>query len=118
MEAGGLPVALERNGPPRAVPAAVDLAAYRIVQESLTNVLRHAGPTTATVRVNYAPEDLEVEIVNGGRVRREAAPPRGGHGIAGMRQRAAAVGGELEVGPRPTGGFRVLARLALDRGAG
>jgi signal transduction histidine kinase len=115
IEAGGLRVALERTGQPRPVPAAIDLAGYRIVQESLTNALRHAGPTTATVRVTYAARDLELEILNGGRVRWDGSAPRGGHGIAGMRERVAAVGGELEVGPGPAGGFRVLARLPLDR---
>jgi signal transduction histidine kinase len=113
MEGSGLPVELEMGGARGQVPAAVDLAAYRILQESLTNVLRHAGGATALVRLAYSPEALEVEVTNahGGNSRGAPRPP--GHGIAGMRERASAVGGDLEAGPRPEGGFRVRARLPL-----
>jgi signal transduction histidine kinase len=111
MAESGLPVRLEVAGRAVDLPAAVDLAAYRIVQESLTNVIRHAGPASATVRVQYEPEDVIVEITDDGRARASNGARRGGQGIAGMRERAAAVHGTLEAGPRPEGGFRVLARL-------
>jgi signal transduction histidine kinase len=81
------------------------------VQESLTNVVRHAGPATATVRVRYEADDVVLEISDDGRARVNGAVRAGGQGIAGMRERAAAVQGTLEAGPRPEGGFRVLARL-------
>jgi signal transduction histidine kinase len=113
MAEGGLPVEVVVGGRRVDLPAAVDLAAYRIVQESLTNVARHAGPAGATVRVTYEPRQVVLEITDDGRARADA---RGngsgrGHGIAGMRERAAGVGGTLDAGPRPEGGFRVLARL-------
>jgi signal transduction histidine kinase len=111
MAESGLPVRLEVTGRAVELPAAVDLAAYRIVQESLTNVVRHAGPASATVRVGYEPHDVVVEITDDGRARVNGATRGGGQGIAGMRERAAAVQGTLEAGPRPEGGFRVLARL-------
>jgi signal transduction histidine kinase len=82
------------------------------VQESLTNALRHAGPTAATVTLTYDHEHLVLEIVDGGRGD-QGTRPHGGHGIEGMRERATAVGGTLEAGPRPEGGFRVRARLPL-----
>jgi signal transduction histidine kinase len=111
MAESGLPVRLEVTGRAVDLPAAVDLAAYRIVQESLTNVVRHAGPASATVRVRYGPEDVVLEVTDDGRARANGNGRAGGHGIAGMRERAAAVQGTLEAGPRPEGGFRVLARL-------
>jgi signal transduction histidine kinase len=100
------------SGQARALPSAVDLAAYRIVQESLTNVLRHAGPTRATVTVTYEPEQVMVEVVDGGRGR-AGNTVDGGHGLVGMRERVEALGGTLEAGPRPAGGFRILARLPV-----
>ena len=106
----GVPVDLDVTGQRRELPAAVDHAAYRIVQESLTNVLRHTAQATATVRVGYHPDELVIEVTNTGR----RATGRGsGNGIAGMRARADAVGGELTAGPRPQGGFQVVARLPL-----
>lgn len=115
MRDGGL-VLRERIDPPGEVPADVDAAAYRIVQESLTNVLRHAGDTPAEVRVARAGDALVVEVRDRGR-----AVPGGdvgaGSGIAGMRRRALAVGGRLEAGPAVDGGFRVRADLPLA-GAG
>ncbi|HXM54298.1 MAG TPA: sensor histidine kinase [Candidatus Dormibacteraeota bacterium] len=114
MGEGGLPVELVVSGEPVALPAAVDLAAYRIVQESLTNVARHAGPAAATVRLSYEPGQVVVEVTDDGRARAHGTSNGGGargHGIAGMRERAAAVHGTLEAGPRPEGGFRVMARL-------
>ncbi|MGI9009206.1 MAG: sensor histidine kinase [Streptosporangiaceae bacterium] len=107
----GLPVAVRTTGEPAALPAAVDLAAYRIIQESLTNVIRHAGPATATVSLGYEPDRLRIEIRDTGRGTPGGAHPRpGGHGLPGMRERAAAAGGELTAGPAGQGGgFAVTA---------
>jgi len=112
--AAGLEVRTEVEGTPRALPAGVDLAAFRIVQEALTNVARHAGPATATIRVRYGEGDLTVQVDDNGNGAGQGGTPGGGNGIPGMRERAAALGGELKAGPRPGGGFRVLARLPLD----
>jgi len=112
--AAGLPVQVELDGPPAALPQGVDLAAYRIVQEALTNVARHAGPAQATVRISYGDRDLVVQIDDDGLgVPANGAPP-GGNGIVGMRERAATFGGTVQVGPRPGGGFRVRAWLPVD----
>ncbi|HZD69864.1 MAG TPA: sensor histidine kinase [Actinomycetes bacterium] len=111
MTDSGLPVQLLVSGERTRLPGAVDLAAYRIVQESLTNALRHAGPATATVRVTYGPDTVDLEITDDGHGRGPRADGHGGHGLAGMRERAAAVGGTLEAGARQGGGFRVHARL-------
>lgn len=114
---GGFPGdgAADSDGSATVLPAAVDVAAYRIVQESLTNVLRHAGPAAATVRITYEPGEVLVEVTDDGRARPDADVPAegdaGGHGIAGMRERASALGGTLDAGPRAEGGFRVHARL-------
>lgn len=113
-EAAGLSIQTESEGTARPLPAGVDLAAFRIVQEALTNVTRHAGPATAVVRVVYGEQDLVVEIDDDGGGPIADVTPSGGNGIAGMRQRAAALGGELSAGPRPGGGFRVRARLPLE----
>jgi signal transduction histidine kinase len=110
----GVPTRVAISGRPRPLLAAVDQAAYRIVQESLTNVLRHAGPASASVRVAYEPERLVVEVVDDGhaqQVRDGARSPGTGHGIAGMRERALALGGQLEAGKRTGGGFLVRASL-------
>jgi signal transduction histidine kinase len=109
------------DGAPAELPPAVDLAAFRVVQESLTNVVRHAGPASATVRVVYGAADVVVEVSDDGRSAPApfrgspgpSGPDGGGHGIAGMRERVAALGGELRAGPRPQGGFQVWARLPL-----
>ncbi|MQA94101.1 MAG: sensor histidine kinase [Streptosporangiales bacterium] len=111
MAASGLQVSITVVGDRPEVPAAVDLAAYRIVQESLTNVLKHAGPATAGVRVTYEPGAVAVEVTDDGQARLGDTISGGGHGLTGMRERAAAVGGTLEAGPRPAGGFAVRARL-------
>jgi len=119
-QATGLQVRTRVEGTPRPLPAGTDLAAYRIVQESLTNVTRHAGPASATVLVRYGPDDLTVQVDDDGRG--PAAPGNGGpgtstgNGIRGMRERVAALGGELAAGSRPGGGFRVQARLPLEPG--
>jgi signal transduction histidine kinase len=112
----GLDTTLSVTGEPAPLPAAVDLAAYRIVQESLTNAIRHAGPATAAVSLGYHHDELRIEVTDTGR---GPAPGHGhngngGHGLAGMRERAATVGGSLETGPGPAGGFRVAARLPVS----
>jgi signal transduction histidine kinase len=108
----GLPVELTVEGDRKAIPPGVDLAAYRIVQEALTNTRKHAGPARARVALHYRPEALELAVTNDGRVRASGAD--GGHGLVGMRERTALYGGELEAGPRPEGGFEVRARLPLE----
>jgi signal transduction histidine kinase len=110
----GLDTTLTVTGELVPLPAAVDLAAYRIVQESLTNAIRHAGPATAAVSLGYGHDELRVEVTDTGHGPAPAAVHNGGHGLAGMRERAAAVGGTLETGPGAAGGFRVAARLPLN----
>jgi signal transduction histidine kinase len=111
--AAGLRVRTEVAGEPRPLPAAVDLAAFRVVQESLTNVARHAGAAHVTVHVTYRDDDLVVRVDDDGAGAPTASSPGTGSGILGMRERATALGGELVAGPRPGGGFRVVARLPL-----
>jgi signal transduction histidine kinase len=113
VSATGLRVRTRVEGTPRPLPAGVDLAAFRIVQEALTNVTRHAGPATATVLVRYGADDLTVQVDDGGRGPSATRSP-GGNGIRGMRERVAALGGELTIDARPGGGFRVQARFPLD----
>lgn len=107
VRTGGLDVRLERDGLPPSLPAAVELAAYRIVQEALTNVTRHAHARWARVRVGAEEGALRVEVVDDG----VGGPVGPGNGIAGMRERAAALGGTVDAGPAHDGGFRVVARL-------
>jgi signal transduction histidine kinase len=109
----GLPVELTVEGTPVKLPAGVDLSAYRIVQEALTNTLKHAGPAHAWVAVRYAGEDVEIEVANDGKSENDGG---GGHGLVGMRERVALCGGELESGPRPGGGYKISARLPVARG--
>jgi signal transduction histidine kinase len=112
--AAGQPVDLVIHGDPVPVPPGLDIAAYRIVQEALTNVTKHAvgAPVTATVR--YGPGSLDIEVVNGAsRAERRQPAPRGGHGLAGMRERVALFGGSLEASPDAGGGFRLHASLPL-----
>ncbi len=116
MRGAGLPVTVLRRGEPRDVPEAIGLTAYRIVQESLTNVLKHAGPAAATVELDFATE-LGVTITDDGRGASAAlgAVPGAGRGAAGLRERVAALGGRLSIGPRPGGGYRVHATIPLER---
>jgi signal transduction histidine kinase len=107
----GLPVELSVEGEPVKLPAGVDLSAYRIVQEALTNALQHAGPAHAWVAVRYVGDDVEIEVANDGRSMSE--DDGAGHGLVGMRERAALCGGELHSGPRPGGGFKISARLPV-----
>jgi len=112
----GLGVRLRVEGTPSQLPAGVDLSAYRIVQEALTNVVKHAGPARAQVVVGYRDREVTVEVTDDGRgVGALASDGRAGvgHGLIGMRERVAAFDGDLEVGPRAGGGFRVAARLPL-----
>jgi signal transduction histidine kinase len=112
----GLGVRLRVEGTPSPLPAGVDLSAYRIVQEALTNVVKHAGPARAQVTIGYHDRDVTVEVTDDGR---GVVAPTGdgrarvGHGLIGMRERVQVFGGDLEAGPRPGGGFRVAARLPL-----
>jgi signal transduction histidine kinase len=113
-EGAGLPVELAVHGAPEtALAPGVDLAAYRVVQEALTNAIKHAGPARAWVTVRYAGRTLELEIADDGR----AAPKNGGqgHGLVGMRERVTLYGGELEAGPRAAGGYAVHARFPLEQ---
>jgi signal transduction histidine kinase len=114
VRAAGLEVQTTVEGDSRPLPAPVELTAFRIVQEALTNVHRHAGRATARVRVSYRDRDLVVQVEDDGLGASSNGAAGGGNGIPGMRERVAALGGELEVGPRSGGGFRVLARLPLD----
>ena len=107
----GLPVELTVEGEPGDLPPGIDLAAYRIVQEALTNARKHGGPAPTHVAVRYQREELDLEIMNDGRA--SANGESGGHGLIGMRERVALYGGELEAGPRAGGGFAVRARLPL-----
>ena len=107
----GVRVEVRIEGTPTKLPAGLDLSAYRIVQEALTNVVRHAGPATARVAVRYGPGQVALEVVDDGR---GGDPGDQGHGITGMRERAALYGGTLEAGPLPGGGFRVAATLPVE----
>jgi signal transduction histidine kinase len=113
----GLAVRLRVEGAPSPLPAGVDLSAYRIVQEALTNVVKHAGPAHAQVTIRYRDHEVAVEVIDDGRgvaaVATDGRRGRTGHGLIGMAERVAAFGGDLEVGPRPGGGFRVAAGLPL-----
>jgi signal transduction histidine kinase len=112
--AAGLEVRTETSGEVRPLSFGIDMAAFRIVQEALTNVTRHAGSATATVTLTYGERDLTVQVDDDGRGNQGQGHSTGGKGIVGMRERAAALGGELDAGPRKGGGFRVRARLPLD----
>src|SRR5215468_2171195 len=121
VTAAGAPVTITVEGEQRPLPPSVDAVAYRIVQESLTNVLRHAGPAArATVRLCYEPAALRISVIDDGA---GGYPPEGtvsprasAHGLVGMAERAASVGGQVTAGPRGAGGFEVSARLPLVPG--
>jgi signal transduction histidine kinase len=108
----GLPVELHLEGERRQLPVGIELSAYRIVQEALTNALKHAGDATANVHVRYGRDSLELEISDGGGKARESVVS-GGHGLAGMRERVALYGGVLQAEPRPSGGFMVRVLLPI-----
>jgi signal transduction histidine kinase len=109
----GVPVELVIRGQPRPLPATVELNAYRIVQEALTNTLKHAGPTRATVTLDYEGEALRVEVTDEGSGPIPKGRPSTGFGLLGMQQRAALMGGQLVAGPEQGRGFRVTVRLPL-----
>jgi len=113
IERAGLPVTLAVEGEQAPLPAGVDLCAYRIVQEGLTNALKHAGPAHAEVVLRYAPRALDVEVRDDGRGPTGANGDGAGHGLIGMRERVALYGGALETGVRDGGGFAIHAHLPL-----
>ena len=116
--AAGLDVRLEISGQARELPTGVDLAAYRIIQESLTNVIRHARAVTAQIAITYRRSDVVIQIDDDGPGSDEPeAPTTDGNGLLGMRERATALGGDLDAGPLEAGGYRVRARLPLDGAA-
>ncbi|GII75237.1 hypothetical protein Sru01_02190 [Sphaerisporangium rufum] len=106
-----VPVAFETTGARRPLPPAVDLTVYRVVQEALTNTMRHAAASRVTVALDYAADAVEVRIDDDGR----GGDAPWGHGLTGMAERVGAAGGEFSVGERPGGGFRVAARLPAER---
>jgi signal transduction histidine kinase len=112
LREAGLPVELHVEGAPRGLPVGIELSAYRIVQEGLTNALKRAGHARATVSVRYGRETLELEINDDGPG--EAPDASGGYGLIGMRERVALYGGRLEAGRRPSGGFAVRVLLPLE----
>ena len=111
VEAAGLPVTVEVTGAPVELSPGADLSAYRIIQEALTNAIKHAGPTRAWLRLDYEPGALAIEVVDEGRGYRRANGA--GHGLVGMRERVELYRGTLETGDAPGGGFRVAARLPV-----
>jgi signal transduction histidine kinase len=116
VRATGLPVELELGGVPPDLPPGLDLAAYRVVQEALTNVLKHAGRPATSVRVGSQDGDLVVQVADAGRPMPAVGPapvPGAGRGLLGLRERAELYGGELTAGPRPAGGWQVTARLPV-----
>ena len=109
----GLPVRLHVDGEVSPLPRAIDLSAYRILQEGLTNALKHASASRADVTVRYGPDELEVEVIDDGA---GATTNDGlGHGLVGIRERVKIYGGDMNAGPAPEGGFVLRARLPLDR---
>ncbi|TQS45046.1 sensor histidine kinase [Cryptosporangium phraense] len=112
--AAGVPVELAVSGPVRPLAPGPDLCAYRVVQESLTNVLKHAGPANVRIDVTYGGSALTLRVVDDGRG--SGSAESGGHGIRGMRERAELYGGVLDAGPRDEGGFGVVARLPIGEG--
>jgi signal transduction histidine kinase len=114
VRGAGLTVDVTIEGSPQELPPSVDLSAYRIVQEALTNTLKHAHASNARVQVRHENGAVEVEVVDDGRGAAAGGDAERGHGIIGMRERAALFGGELEAGPAPGGGFAVRARIPLE----
>jgi signal transduction histidine kinase len=119
VRAAGLPTVLRVTGQPFPLPPSAELALYRMIQEALTNTLKHAGAASAQVRLDYRPGAIGLEVTDDGRPDEgqpgagPAAGPAAGHGIAGMRERAAVFGAEVSAGPRAGGGWRVHTVLRL-----
>jgi len=110
----GLPVELKIEGDPLPLSAGVDLTAYRLVQEGLTNALKHARAERAQVLVRYDDANIEVTVSDDGVGAGGGDGDGGGHGLVGVRERVAVYGGDLEAGPRPEGGFRLRAKLPVS----
>ncbi|MDQ1709411.1 MAG: hypothetical protein QOG49_796 [Frankiaceae bacterium] len=122
VRSAGLPVSVRVEGQPVELAAGVDLSAYRIVQEALTNALKHAGPASAEVLLRYGEADLQVTVRDNGRgsaagLAHDGETESAGHGLAGMRERVSLFGGVLHAGPRRGGGFEVVASLPIEAGA-
>jgi signal transduction histidine kinase len=115
VERAGLEVRVRIEGQARPVPVSVDLAAYRIAQEALTNVIRHAGAASASLAVRYAERELVIDVRDdgGGQPSRNGSADGAGYGLVGMRERAELLGGRFQAGPHPGGGFRVCATLPV-----
>jgi signal transduction histidine kinase len=113
VRAAGVPVRLAVHGDPGTLPAAADISAYRIVQEALTNVLKHAGQASADVVVTCRPGDVLIEVTDDGTAAAVKTEARSGHGLIGMRERVALFGGDFTAAPLPAGGYAVSARLPL-----
>jgi len=112
LREAGLPVELQVEGERRELPVGIELSAYRIVQEALTNALKHAGEARASVNIRYGSDSLEIEIVDDG-TGTSTPVSSGGHGLVGMRERVALYGGRLDAGRRPSGGFAVRVLLPI-----
>ena len=112
VRSAGLPVELHLEGEPRSLPPGLDLTAYRVVQEALTNALKHSGHAQTKVVIRYGEEDIRIEVQDVGRPGWRASAPGGGRGLVGMRERVAMYGGEMEASPEPRG-FGVRVRLPL-----
>jgi signal transduction histidine kinase len=113
LREAGLPVGLHIEGERRELPVGIELSAYRIVQEALTNALKHAGKASASVNIRYGPDSLELEIADDG-AGASTQVASGGHGLVGMRERVALYGGSLDAGRRPSGGFVVRVLLPIQ----
>jgi signal transduction histidine kinase len=114
IAAAGLLVDLRIEGDVRPVPPTVEVSAYRMIQEALTNTVKHADASRVSVTIRYLPTDVEVEVLDDGRARDTGR--RAGHGLIGMRERAKLLNGRLQVGPAPDGGFSVRATIPVDGG--
>jgi signal transduction histidine kinase len=114
--AAGVRVGVEWRGERRALPPDIGLAGFRIVQESVTNVVRHAGAGECRVTVTFSAASVAIEVTDDGVGGKTASPPTGGYGLVGIQERVTLLGGEFEAGPRPGGGFRVAATLPLPAG--
>jgi signal transduction histidine kinase len=114
IDAAGVPVDVRIVGTPRPLPPGLDLTAYRVVQEALTNVIKHAAGARTEVLVEYGERDLRLAVVDGGGAGSQAAPAGAGRGLLGMQERVAAYGGDVEAGAQPGGGFAVRARLPME----
>jgi signal transduction histidine kinase len=118
VRGAGLDVRVEVRGDPVPLPRGLDLSAYRIVQEALTNSLKHSGAEVAEVVVTYAPDELCLQVRDhGSRAARPTIDANGGHGLVGIRERVKLFDGDLDAGPAPGGGFLVRARLPLETGS-